>query len=143
MYEKALEAFFEARKYFKDAKEVIHVARCDQKIAHCYTELGDADSALTAAQKAVDVFTTAHDQRRLTYASFELGKAQVLSGEVYEGLATLERVLDTAAEADSKDFEFIVSIERRIAAILHTLGRSDEAIEIERRIKSVSEIIED
>lgn len=143
MYEKALEAFFEARKYFKAAKEVIHVARCDQKIAHCYTELGDADSALTAAQKAVDVFTTAHDQRRLTYASFELGKAQVLSGEVYEGLTTLERVLDTAAEADLKDFEFIVSIERRIAAILHTLGRSDEAIEIERRIKSVSEVIED
>lgn len=55
----------------------------------------------------------------------------------------MERVLDTAAEADLKDFEFIVSIERRIAAILHTLGRSDEAIEIERRIKSVSEVIED
>ena len=142
-YEEALEAFYEARKYFKTAREVIHVARCDQKIAHCYTELGDAESALAAAQKAVDVFTTAHDHRRLTYASFELGKAQVLSGDVDEGLNTLERVLDIAADAESKDFPFIIAIERRIAEILHTQGRSEEAIEIERRIASISEILED
>lgn len=142
-YPEALEAFYEARKFFKAAREVIHVARCDQKIAHCCVELGDPDSAMAAAQKAVDVFTTAHDHRRLTYASFELGKAQVLSGEVDEGLNTLERVLDIAAESDPKDFEFIIDIERRIAEILHTQGRSEEAVEIERRIKAISEIIED
>ena len=142
-YREALEAFEEARGYFKQAKEVIHAARCDQKIAHCYVELGDAEKALISAQKAVDVFTTAHDQRRLTYASFELGKAQVLSGEVEEGLATLERVLDIAADAENKDFDFIVAIERRIATILHAQGRSDEALEIERRIASVAQILED
>ena len=142
-YREALEAFEEARGYFKQAKEVIHAARCDQKIAHCYVELGDAEKALISAQKAVDVFTTAHDQRRLTYASFELGKAQVLSGEVEEGLATLERVLDIAADAENKDFDFIVAIERRIATILHAQGRSDEALEIERRITSVAQILED
>ena len=142
-YKEAIEAFEEARSYFKNAKEVIHVARCDQKIAHCYAELGDAERALTFAQKAVDVFTTAHDQRRLTYASFELGKAQVLSGDVEEGLSTLERVLDIAADAEGKDFEFIVAIERRIAEILHTQGKSDEAAEIERRIAAVAHILED
>ncbi len=142
-YKEAIEAFEEARSYFKNAKEVIHVARCDQKIAHCYVELGDAERALTFAQKAVDVFTTAHDQRRLTYASFELGKAQVLSGDVEEGLSTLERVLDIAADSEGKDFEFIVAIERRIAEILHTQGKSDEAAEIERRIAAVAHILED
>jgi len=142
-YKEAIEAFEEARIYFKNAKEVIHVARCDQKIAHCYVELGDAERALTFAQKAVDVFTTAHDQRRLTYASFELGKAQVLSGDVEEGLSTLERVLDIAADAEGKDFEFIVAIERRIAEILHTQGKSEEAAEIERRIAAVAHILED
>ena len=60
-----------------------------------------------------------------------------------EGLNTLERVLDIAAESDPKDFEFIIDIERRIAEILHTQGRSEEAVEIERRIKAISEIIED
>ena len=142
-YQEAIEAFEEARGYFKNAKEVIHVARCNQKIAHCYVELGEAESALNFAQRAVDVFTTAHDQRRLTYASFELGKAQVLNGEVEEGLSTLERVLDIAADAEGKDFEFIVAIERRIAEILHTQGKSEEAAEIERRIAAVSTILED
>jgi hypothetical protein len=67
----------------------------------------------------------------------------VLSGEVDEGLNTLERVLDIAADAEPKDFEFIVAIERRIAGILHAEGRSDEASEIERRITAISEILED
>jgi predicted negative regulator of RcsB-dependent stress response len=79
----------------------------------------------------------------LTYASFELGKAQVLNGETEEGLSTLERVLDIAADADPRDFEFIVAIERRIAGVLRATGRADEADEIERRISSVTEIIED
>ena len=52
-------------------------------------------------------------------------------------------MLDIAAEADPKDFPFIIAIERRIAEILHAQGRSEEAIEIERRITSISEILED
>ena len=32
-YEKAIDAFKEARALFKRNKEVIHVARCDQKMA--------------------------------------------------------------------------------------------------------------
>jgi hypothetical protein len=52
-------------------------------------------------------------------------------------------VLDIAADAEPKDFEFIVAIERRIAGILHAEGRSDEASEIERRITAISEILED
>ncbi|NCV84059.1 MAG: hypothetical protein EBW41_05145, partial [Actinobacteria bacterium] len=113
------------------------------KLAHCYVELGNAEEALRYAQKSADVFATAHDQRRLTYASFELGRAQVLNGEVEEGLSTLERVLDVATESEPRDFEFIVAIEKRIAEILHTMGRSEEAVEIERRIASVAEILED
>ena len=142
-YKSAIETFLEARELFKKAHEVIQVARCDQKLAHCYVELADAEQALRYAQKAVDVFATAHDQRRLTYASFELGRAQVLNGEIDEGLSTLERVLDIAADAEPRDFEFIVAIERRIAEVLHSIGRSEEAIEIERRIASVAEILED
>jgi hypothetical protein len=36
-----------------------------------------------------------------------------------------------------------VTIEKKIAEILHSLGRSEEASEIERRISSVTEILED
>ena len=55
----------------------------------------------------------------------------------------MDRVLEIATESDNKDFEFIVEIETRIAQVLHKLGRDDEADEIERRIKAVSEVIEE
>jgi len=113
-YEKAIEAFKEARSLFKRNKEVIHVARCDQKMASCLIELGEGD-----------------------------GKAQILLEKYDEGLATLENVLAIVSEDEPKDFEFIVDIESRIAKILRMQGRAEEADEIERRLKSVQEALED
>ena len=139
----ALEAFKEARAIFKSLKEVINVARCDQKIAHCFVELGDGEAALAAAQKSLDVFVTAHDHRRETYSLLELGKAQVLCGMPEEGLVTLQKVLDITTDSEWKDFEFIVEIEKKIAGVLRIVNRQVEADEIERRIASVIEVIED
>ena len=142
-FDKALEAFGEARVIFKKLKEVVNVARCDQKIAYCLTEMGDGEGALAAAQKSLDVFVTAHDHHRETYSLLELGKAQILTGQDEKGLISLERVLDVATESDSKDFEFILDIERRIAGVLTKLGRIEEADEITRRLTSISEVMED
>ena len=64
-------------------------------------------------------------------------------GAEEDGLDTLERVLETTAENEWKDFEFIIEIERRISDVLRSLGRVDEADEIDRRIASVTEVIED
>jgi tetratricopeptide (TPR) repeat protein len=142
-YDKSLEAFREARALFKRLKEVINVARCDQKIAHCLTELGDAEGALIAAQKSLDVFVTAHDHRRETYSMFELGKAQIASNLNEEGLMSLENVLETVTESEFKDFEFIIDIERKIALVLRKLNRNDEAQEIERRLDAVTDVIDE
>jgi tetratricopeptide (TPR) repeat protein len=143
-YDEAIRSFQEARALYKSNKEVIHVARCDQKIASCYVELSDGDAALESARKALDVFETAHDHLRETFALFEYGKAQVLLGKLEEGLDSLDTVLQTATEEDPKDFEFIVDIETRMAAVMRTLGRDKEADEIERRLASVRDaMIED
>ena len=142
-YEKAIEAFKEARSLFKRNKEVIHVARCDQKMASCLIELGQGEIALETARKAIDVFETGHDHRRETFASFEFGKAQILLEKYDEGLATLENVLAIVSEDEPKDFEFIVDVESRIAKILRMQGRGEEADEIERRLKTVQEALED
>ncbi|MEJ6573894.1 MAG: tetratricopeptide repeat protein [Actinomycetes bacterium] len=142
-YDQALESFREARELFKKLKEVINVARCDQKIAHCLTEIGDGDRALIAAQKSLDVFVTAHDHYRETYSLLELGKAQIVAGLGEDGLNTLDRVLEIATDNESKDFEFILEIENRMAGVLQSLGREDEADEIRRRIKAVEEIVKE
>ena len=142
-YGEALESFQEARALFKKLKEVINVARCDQKIAHCLVEIGDGEGALIAAQKSLDVFVTAHDHYRETYSLLELGKAQIVAGQGEEGLNTLDRVLEIATDNENKDFEFILEIEGRMADVLQTLGRVDEADEIRRRIKAVEEVVKE
>ena len=141
-YSEAIICFQEARASFKSEKEVLHVARCDQKIASCYNELGEGELALEAARKAIDVFDTAHDHRRETFALFEFGKAEVLLGKLEDGLSTLDTVLQITADEDYKDFEFILDIETRMAAVMRQLGRMDEADEVERRLEVVREILE-
>jgi tetratricopeptide (TPR) repeat protein len=142
-YTEALEAFKEARGIFKLEREVLHVARCDQKIASCYNWLGDGEKALEAARKAVDVFETAHDHSRETFALFEYGKAEILLGKLDEGLNTLDGVLQIIAEDEPKDFEFIVDIESRMAEVMRALGRIDEAAEVERRLTTVRDSLAD
>jgi len=142
-YERSIDAFKEARALFKRNKEVIHVARCDQKIASCLIELGEGELALETARKAVDVFETGHDHRRETFAQFEYGKAQILLEKFDDALATLEQVLSVVSEDEPKDFEFIVDVETRIAKIIRMQGRADEADEIERRLKSVQETLDE
>ena len=142
-FDKAIDSFKEARILFKRNKEVIHVARCDQKIASCLIELNEGELALVTARKAIDVFETGHDHRRETFALFELGKAQILLEKFDDGLATLEQVLSVVSEDEPKDFEFIIDVESRIAKIVRMQGRIDEADEIERRLKSVQETLED
>ncbi|CAB5071199.1 unannotated protein [freshwater metagenome] len=140
-FEEALISFREARALFKKNHEVIHVGRCDQKIAACLNEIGDGELALATAQKALDVFETAHDNVRETFALMEYGKAQILLGKFDEGLTTLDQVLQSATEEDPRDFEFIVDIETRMAKAMRTLGKVAEADEIERRLASVTEVL--
>ena len=91
----------------------------------------------------MDVFVTAHDHRRETYSSFELGKAQIGLGQFEEALMTLENVLESVTESEFKDFEFIIDIERKIALTLRSLGRDNEADEIVRRLDAVTEVIDE
>jgi tetratricopeptide (TPR) repeat protein len=141
-FNEAIICFTEARKMFKVEKEVIHVARCDQKIASCYIELGEGEKALEAARKAIDVFETAHDHRRETFALFEYGKAEILLGKLEDGLATLDNVLQIVADDEPKDFEFIIDIETRMSTVMRQLGRIEQADEIDRRLASVREVMD-
>jgi hypothetical protein len=56
---------------------------------------------------------------------------------------TLENVLENVTESEFKDFEFIIDIERKIALTLRKLDREDEAIEIQRRLDAVVEVIDE
>ena len=123
-YESALESFKQARALFKKLKEVINVARCDQKIAHCLTALGDAEGALVAAQKSLDVFVTAHDHRRETYSLFELGKAQHFSTGKDISIFACGHMVWNAIQAGVQLEEKGISVE---VINIHTIKPLDEA----------------
>lgn len=144
-FSSALDAFREARALFKKLKEVINVARCDLKIAFCLNAIDDGEGAIQAAQRAIDVFATAHDHGREMYAQMELGKAYITSGQLEEGYVTLDKLLAsvTSDSNDVRDFEFIVEIEEKMAEVLRLLGREGEAAEIERRLTSVKDVLAD
>jgi SpoU rRNA methylase family enzyme len=89
----------------------------------------------------MDVFQTAHEHERQNFAFFELGKAQVLLENFEESLNTLEQVLQVATEESERDLEFIVEIESKIAQVMRKVGRESEAVEIERRLASVAEVL--
>lgn len=142
-YDGAIESFKEARTLFKKNREVIHVARCDQKIAACQIELGNGEDALVSARKALDVFETAHDHRRETFALFEYGKAQILLGRLDDGLSTLDQVLQIATEDEPRDFDLLVDVETRMASVMRSQGRIEEAEEIIRRLATVSAVLDE
>ena len=142
-YEDAIESFDEARALFKKNREVIHVARCDQKIAACQIELGNGEDALVSARKALDVFETAHDHRRETFALFEYGKAQILLSRLDDGLSTLEQVLQIATDDEPRDFDLLVDVETRMAEVMRSQGRISEAEEILRRLATVSAVLDE
>ena len=75
------------------------------------------------------------------FALFEIGRAEILLGKLEDGLATLDSVLQTSAEEDVKDFEFLIDIESRMAVVMRQLGRIEEADEVERRLASVKEAL--
>ena len=142
-FDAAIESFNGARALFKKNREVIHVARCDQKIAACQIELGIGEDALLSARKALDVFETAHDHRRETFALFEYGKAQILLSLLDDGLNTFEQVLQTATDEDPRDFDLIVDVETRMASVMRSQGRVAEAEEIIRRLATVSAVLDE
>jgi Zn-dependent protease with chaperone function len=69
--------------------------------------------------------------------------ARVILAQYEEALMTLENVLESVTEAEFKDFEFIIDIERKIALTLRKLDRENEADEIARRLDAVTEVIDE
>ena len=67
----------------------------------------------------------------------------ILLEQYEEGLNTLDQVLMVATEDEPKDFEFLVDIETRMAKVMRLQNREAEAVEIERRLKSVTEAMEE
>ena len=141
-YAEAIPYLLTAREYFKKAKDPERVYFTDEFLTIAYTELKNGVEATTYAQKCLDFAITAQHHYFETGARYRLGCAQVLIGELDEAVDQLRQAITMNTNANSPDWDLALDAESAVADIYTTQGRTEEADEIVRRLKTLEEIMD-
>ena len=129
-----------AREIFKEQKMVFEISWCDLNIADAHAELGDGEQAIFWGRKANDIATLRKDNEMVCKSSFVMAKGH----KVLEKYQDAENLLLAAQElvAKSSDWPQITKIERELISIYRLTERSTEADEAERRLSTLTEVVE-
>jgi tetratricopeptide (TPR) repeat protein len=131
-----------AREYFKKAKEPERVYCTDEFLTIAYTALENGVEAITYAQKSLDFAITAQNKYYETWAHYRLGRAQVLMGELEDAEEHLRTAISMNTSSCHPDWDLALDAETEVADIYTTQGRTEEAEEIMRRLKTLEEIMD-
>lgn len=141
-YVDALPYLITAREYFKKAKEPERVYCADEFLTIAYTELDNGVEAITHGQKSLDFAITAQNKYYETWAHYRLGCAQVLMGELEDAEEHLRTAISMNTFSCHPDWDLALDAETEVADIYTTQGRTEEAEEIMRRLKTLEEIMD-
>jgi tetratricopeptide (TPR) repeat protein len=142
-WKRALEHFTEGRIRYKQLKDLRTMAHCDEEISLCHVWLGDGASALVHAQLALDYAITAEDTVHLMWAKARMALSKKTLGQYQEALDLFAEAKSMMVIQSSPPWKAIIKLEKQNADILKRLGRSDDALEVLRRISSFEEIFLD
>ena len=131
-----------AREYFKKAKEPERVYCTDEFLTIAYTALENGVEAVIHGQKSLDFAITAQNKYYETWAHYRLGRAQVLMGELEDAEEHLRTAISMNTSSCHPDWDLALDAETEVADIYTTLGRTDEAEEIMRRLKTLEEVMD-
>jgi tetratricopeptide (TPR) repeat protein len=129
-----------ARDNFKKEKFVDEVAWCDVQIANAYAESGNAEFALDIGQRAYDLGDLRKQLAIKCNAALVMGKSYVLTEKFEDAETRFEEAREIVS--GSNDWETIVKIEKEFINLYLVQGRVETAAEVERRLKSLQEIVE-
>ncbi len=135
-----IEHAFKARENFKAEKRVDEVSWCDSQIALAYAELGNIDFALDIGQRAYDLGELRELHAVKCTATLAMGKAHVLSKKFDDATSHFFEARQIAS--GSNDWETIISIEKEFINLYLVQGKTEEAAKVEKRLKSLQEIVE-
>jgi tetratricopeptide (TPR) repeat protein len=129
-----------AREIFKEEKMVFEISWCDLNIADAHAELGDGQAAITWGQRANDVGTLRKDNEMICKSNYVMARGY----KILEKYQDAENLLLAAGDlvAKSNDWPQITKIERELISIYRLTERDTEADEAERRIATLTEIVE-
>jgi len=119
---------------------VDNIAWCDLCIADSYVELKNTEAAQPFAQRGYDIGTIRKNGALICKAAMILGKIQVTKGELEEAEKRFEEARNLVAGND--DWEMVQKIEKEFINLYLVQGKVGAAEEVERRLKSLQEVIE-
>ena len=141
-FDEAIEILKIARDLFKRLKEPKLVAICDGEIAENYVELNDAASIEKYGQLALGTAEMVEDRQRQWWLHYFLAVAKRLQGELDDSICHLETGRSLAISHGHQEFAYLVKVDHELAKIYRSQGLDQQAEKIERRVKTVAEILE-
>jgi len=139
-WQEVIEHAMRARENFKREKLVDEVAWCDVQVAIAYAELGNSEFALDIGTRAYHLGDLRNHLAIKCHAAFVIGKALGINSQFEEA----ERRLQEAREivSGSNDWEMVTRVEREFINLYLAQGKVEAADEVERRLKSLQEVVE-
>jgi tetratricopeptide (TPR) repeat protein len=129
-----------ARYIFKLEKMIFEISWCDLNIADSHAELGDGETAILWGRRTNDIATLRKDNEMICKSNFVMAKGY----KVLEKYQDAENLLLAAQDlvAKSNDWPQVTKIERELISIYRLTERSTEADEAERRLSTLTEVVE-
>jgi tetratricopeptide (TPR) repeat protein len=139
-WEQAIKTALRAREIFKEEKMVYEISWCDLNIAGAYAELGDGRKAIEWGQRANDVGVLRKDNEVICKSNYIMARGHI----VLEQYGDAENLLMSAQDivAKSGDYAQVEKIEKALVLVYRATERDSKADEVERRLKTLQEIME-
>lgn len=142
-YDEAISCYEKAANLYREFGDIASAGHSYQRAAESYLFKGLAIEAEVHSSKAIDVARVSRNRFRIAYSTLVHGKVKRALGELEEAMALIEESLSTNAEFPSMHWNLAVDCEAELATIARQLGEEEKANEIERRLRTLRDIMAD
>ena len=139
----AIEYYKKARTTFKAECIYDQVGWCDLWIAECYTQLGAGEDALSYAVRALELSRMLNRSYWITCSLIVVGKANYLVGQYQRAEEALDEANALLTSEPEMNWSLLVEVNEELIKIYQASDRFDLADEIEGRVRTIKEIMED
>ncbi|MFM8965404.1 MAG: tetratricopeptide repeat protein, partial [Actinomycetota bacterium] len=139
-WEETIKTALRAREIFKDEKMVCEISWCDLNIAGAYAELGDGRMAIEWGQRANDVGVLRKDNEVICKSNYIMARGNIVLKQYDDAESLLLAAQELVAR--SGDYAQVEKIEKALGEVYRATERNSEADEVERRLRTLQEIVE-
>ena len=138
-FNEAIDALTRGKELASKVTAPIVEALCNEQLAFCLASIGEYDAGLEAVKFSIDYALLTGDDSRMFQAVRVRGKIHTARSDYESALSDLKAAKNINIENSCiTDWDAIYEIEEEIAVVLERLGQNEEAEEVRRRIKVVS-----